>query len=932
MLALRSRIVASALLASVLLVMPRHGAAEVGDLVADAVIGQSTFDDAVAAAIGPNTFGVPKGIAIDRSVTPNRVYVSDATYHRVLGWSDVDALVNGAPADIVIGQPDAFSWGCNHASFFGGVPGAPTDTSLCGPAGLAVDAAGNLWVADSDNCRVLEFDDPFATDVVADRVLGQNAPGYQGCGVAADHLYEPAGVAVDASGNVFVADTLNCRVLEFDDPRTTDAIADRVYGQSSFTGRDCGAASTYFPAGVSVDANERLYVAGQYTLYAVDSALTNTHISHTAGNGLCNPGGESSSSTCGLLAAVPDDAGRLYVADSGNNRVLAYDQPFVVAQAARVYGQPAFGGTSDLFHDACNTGGPSATSLCLRKVRQLTLGGTYDEAGAVAIDGSGRLWVADGLNDRVLRYDDPLASSAATVVLGQPSMASIRQPVFPVADPKVALWESLAVVLDTSASRLLVYLNQVGFRDTPIAVIGQPDFVTAGCNANGLGAGSLCAPQGVTVDANGDLWVADTGNNRVLRFAQPWLQFDQAARRYVVKTSADAVFGQPDASSNGCGTGATGLCAPSAIASDPIHDAVFIADTGNNRILRHDNALADTIADGVLGQPDLTSTRCGTSPTALCEPEGLALDLDGALWIADTGNSRVLLYPRGENAAELALGQPDLTSSLPGAGAGGLNGPSGVSVDRGGNLYVADRENNRVLEYDTPRTTDGLADRVFGQPDFVTTDCAVSDKRFCRPSGVAHRTYYDDSLAVADGGNARVLLFDAPFCIQDFKLTAANRKDRTLRSAPLKAKVKIVPGTGGDVLTFTGANVILEQDDFTVSPEAPPLLTLSTPNGVVYRERVPDLSNLRLGATTETWGTKYLKGERDVGIDEYVIKEKWYDPANGPQYLRDTYKGRAVGLDLPAITSPTATWRVQWSGTCFTTDLTCAAGFCKPAK
>jgi len=83
----------------------RPAQAEIGDSIADGVIGQSRFTDSVALPIGPNGFGVPKGVAIDRSVTPNRVYVADSVYHRVLGWADVDALSNGAPADIVMGSP-----------------------------------------------------------------------------------------------------------------------------------------------------------------------------------------------------------------------------------------------------------------------------------------------------------------------------------------------------------------------------------------------------------------------------------------------------------------------------------------------------------------------------------------------------------------------------------------------------------------------------------------------------------------------------------------------------------------------------------------------------------------------------------------------------------------------------------------------------------
>lgn len=930
---------AGALVALCSTLLTHPASAEIGDLVADGVIGQSTFDDSVALPIGPQAFGTPKGIAIDRSVTPNRVYVSDSVYHRVLGWADVDALANGAPADIVLGQPDAASWGCNNVVVFDGVPPAPTLSSMCGPAGLAVDASGNLYVADSINCRVLVFRDPFGTDGVADAVLGESVPGFQGCGVSATKLYEPMGVAVDGAGNAFVADTLNCRVLEFDSPLTTDSVADRVYGQTSFTGRNCSGANLYFPSGVSVDADERLYVSSSlYVLSEFDHALTtDTIVDRVIGTGQCNPGGETSATTCGILSGATDAAGRLYIADSGNSRVLAFNNPAVnVLQASRVFGQSGFTGTSDLLHDGCNTGGASATSLCLRKVRFLTLGATFDEAGALTLDDAGRLWVADGLNNRVLRYDTPLTSATANLVLGQQSMSETHQPVFAVEQPQTALFQSYALVLEPAASRLLVYSNYSYARATPLAVIGQPDFTTVGCNAAGLSSASLCGPRGVSVDASGNLWIADTDNNRVLEFASPWINYDYNLKRYVVKATADYVYGQLDTTSNACAAGATGLCAPLGVASEPTHSRLYIADSGNNRIVRHDNPLADATADAVIGQSDFAGVACnagGLGASSLCEPAGLAVDADELLWVADSGNNRVLAFAPQTAAAQIVLGQPGMGSASPAVGAGGLSGPVGIATDRRGNVYVADRDNNRVLEYDAPASGDALADRVFGQPDFATTACTASDHGLCQPVGVAEQYYYDDTLAVADGGNNRVLLFDSPFCVDDYLLTAANRTVKMPRSKPLKAKLRVYPGllAPGETLVFSGKLVLLDEDGGIYPGESPLMSILTASGALVHAERVPDLSNIRLGANSETWGTEYLKGERDAGVDDFTIKEKFRYPAHTPNYAQYTYKGRALGLPTRGF-DPAMKWRIQWGGTCFTTDLTCTGGACKVAK
>ena len=100
----------------------------------------------------------PYGVAVDASVTPNRLYVTDTFWSRVLGYKDVATYMNGAPADLVIGQPDFVSGTCNNGDGFG----TTSASTLCQPGGVVVDAGGNLYVADGTNSRVVEFNTPFA--------------------------------------------------------------------------------------------------------------------------------------------------------------------------------------------------------------------------------------------------------------------------------------------------------------------------------------------------------------------------------------------------------------------------------------------------------------------------------------------------------------------------------------------------------------------------------------------------------------------------------------------------------------------------------------------------------------------------------------------------------------------------------------------------
>ena len=148
--------------------------------------------------------------------------------NRVLGWKDAATFTNGAAADLVIGQPDFLSAFCN------GVSGTRSASSLCDPDGVAVDGAGNLYVADESNNRVLEYTNPFTACGGNIPVRGRSGqPGLwpgrelhvEDCnngGISADSLCDPEGVAVDGAGNLYVADEENSRVLEYNTPLTTE--------------------------------------------------------------------------------------------------------------------------------------------------------------------------------------------------------------------------------------------------------------------------------------------------------------------------------------------------------------------------------------------------------------------------------------------------------------------------------------------------------------------------------------------------------------------------------------------------------------------------------------------------------------------------------------------------------------------------------------
>src|SRR5208282_3850236 len=122
------------------------------NITADVVLGQPDFLHNQPNFPDQSSLNNPSAVTIDASgmpFTPTHLYVADESNSRVLGWNDVTAFTNGAPADLVIGQPDPYSIACNS--------GGTSGSSLCNPSGVAVDAVGNLYVADAGNNRVLEY-------------------------------------------------------------------------------------------------------------------------------------------------------------------------------------------------------------------------------------------------------------------------------------------------------------------------------------------------------------------------------------------------------------------------------------------------------------------------------------------------------------------------------------------------------------------------------------------------------------------------------------------------------------------------------------------------------------------------------------------------------------------------------------------------------
>jgi hypothetical protein len=192
------------------------------------------MEQAIPYSINPNLVEgrelyQPLAIAIDNSAATPAIYVSDTGNNRVLGWKNAANFSNGQMADVVVGQVDFFTTWAQGPGITPYAPGQGTSlqSGLYSPTGLAVDGNGNLYVADSGNNRVLRYPKPFTNaDHIPDLVIGQ--PGFnsrisnytgqvaaQGIYLSSSSTAWQSNIAFDGSGNLWMTDPGNRRVLEF---------------------------------------------------------------------------------------------------------------------------------------------------------------------------------------------------------------------------------------------------------------------------------------------------------------------------------------------------------------------------------------------------------------------------------------------------------------------------------------------------------------------------------------------------------------------------------------------------------------------------------------------------------------------------------------------------------------------------------------------
>lgn len=723
------------------------------------------FDEATA-IIGRKTLPSPVSLFMPHDITlspaTGKAFVVENGNHRILRFASAAALANGQAAEAAFGQPDLYS----------GESGLSAD-HLYGPQSVAVDSAGHLWVSDTENGRILRWDnaDTAPSGTAAVQVLGQTSFTTRGGGTSQSLMSRPGGIALDSAGRLWVADYFNNRVLRFDNPtaKGNGGLADGVLGQPNFTTSGVGVTATNLnsPYDLDIDAQDRLWVADFGNIRVLRFDNPSAQNQPPANGVLGQPdfvtklpgGGKAQLRTAIQLEVSP--TGSLFVMDSQNYRVLRWDNAAAKANGADANGALGRTGLDD------NSG------------YSTTAGMITNECRGMHADAAGHLWMADRGNDRVLRWDNVTAKANganADGAIGQVNAAttpanSINPSLAPLA-PRGGLDDPISgkfFVADNG--RVLRYSNRTAAINgaAPEAALGKDDL-------SDYGGGSptqvnLGSTWGLALDSAGKLWVSDTDNNRVVAFPN--------AAKAATGATMSVVLGQPNFTDEDSGLAQDRLTQPHGLCIDAAGN-LYVADYGNQRVLRFANIASATTGAGataVIGQPDFVSSGGPSNNNKLQSPSGVCTDAQGRLWVADTGKSRVTRYNTPLTSAPL-----DPPSGILG-GSGGVTAstmgqPQAVAVDASGRLFVLDSFYNRIMRFENAAAKpDGAnADGVLGEPILTSY---VLDGRTLRTT---RRSYYgmfldaSQHLWQADEGNARLIRFSPLVTahIISLNLTATN--------------------------------------------------------------------------------------------------------------------------------------------------------------
>ena len=620
------------------------------------------------------TLSYPYGIAIDSN---GNIYFSELAGNRI---RKIDTL---GQISTLAGNGYGAMGGIGA---FSGDGGPATAAELYNPAGIAVDAGGNVYIADCWNHRIRKVDTSGIISTFAGNCVGPwGTGGYSGDGgpATAAQLNKPLGVALDNNGNVFIADMGNQRIRKVNAAGIISTIAGIDSAGFSGDGGPATLAKLYGPANLKIDKYGNIFIADMdnQRIRKVDTlGIINT----IAGNGFDSSGGLGGGTGDGGPATaaelnlpsdiVIDEIGNVFFADSWNNRIRKVDISGIISTFAGSYWgdggaatQAALNSPSAIAADRLGNVYIAEDAYLVRKVNNEGVISTFAGGGNTSSGGDG----GPATNAGLFRPCGLAVDESRNVYIVEPFNYRIRK------------------------------VDSFGIIST-FAGNGNPGYSGDG----GPATAAEIKPAGVAVDRIGNVYIAE-GYNGIIRKVNTSGIISTIAGitvicGYIGQGIIDTIYGGDS------GDGGLAITAafynPISIALDSSGN-IYISDEGNDRVRKIDtNGFVNTFAGVVLGGSCTSLYGSGFSgdgglatAAQLSVPYGLTVDNSGNVYIADEDNRRI------RKVNELSIISTFAGDGILGhSGDGGaataaeISDPVGLTIDNSGNIYIADYYENRI--------------------------------------------------------------------------------------------------------------------------------------------------------------------------------------------------------------------------------------------
>lgn len=810
-----------------------------------------TITDADSAAkIYYTTNGTYPGTASNLYSGPVTVSSSETLVARALSAGHSYSLA--ASAQYVIGgTSSAMIYTVAGSGLFGytGDGGPATLAQIDYPVSIVKDASGNLYFSDIQNHMVRKV--ATGTGIIS-VVAGNGFYGYSGDGGQATSasLGYPASVALDKSGNLFIADTGNATVRKVNlASGVITTIAGNPTATSSGDGGPATAAFLGIVGGLAFDSQQNLYISDYATIRQVNAS---TGIINTiAGSGTYGYSGDGGPAISAYFLDITglsfDAAGNLFLADTGNSIIRKIAATNGVISTSSIVSTVA--GTipqNGVRSGYTGDGGPATSA-------------TLSNPTSIALDSSGNLFISDTANSVIRKVTT--SNGVINTVAGNNTCASLGGDGGAATDMSICFPAGIAV---DSGGNLFIADRFNRIRE--VLPVAAPPNAQAAAPTFSLASGNYGGPQSVTISdttPGASIYVTVDGTMpttgsafgyslpinvtgaltiKAIATAPGYLTSPTATATYTVTTFSPVITTVAGSGVQGFyGAGGPALDAifssPRGVALDK-NGNLYLSDSTNAVVWRISATTGTASIFAGTGIPGYLGDGGPAASAMLDYPEGLAFDGAGNLYIADTSNDVIRKVTASTGVISTVAGQQSLIDGNLGDGgpatSASLINPAAIAFDGAGNLYIADTGDYRIREVSA---TTGIIATVAGNGTYVFS----GDGGPATSAGLQS----PDSLAVDQAGNI-------------YLASSAGSRVRKIASATGQinsiAGVKDLQGDSGDGGPATSAEI------------APFSLALD-PAGNLYVSSRGDIReiNLNTGVISKVAGIGYPGYSGDGG-------------------------------------------------------------------